>query len=88
MQVHENIQSEGASSRFGMRRRSALTFAALICALALFASSACGPAALEAKRMADQCNATYGFNTPKAIDCMNTGYDRIAMADAGDTAEL
>lgn len=68
--------------------RRSLFVAALISAVALLGSTACGPAALEAKRTADQCNATYGFNTPKAMACMNTGYDRVAMAEADNTADL
>jgi hypothetical protein len=51
-------------------------------AFALLAATACGPVALEAKRLADQCDATYGFSTEKSVACMNTGFERIAMADA------
>jgi hypothetical protein len=43
--------------------------------------SACGPAALEEKRLADECNAIYGFSTPEARDCLNVGTDRLAMRD-------
>jgi len=41
--------------------------------------SARGPAALEEKRLADQCNATHGFSTPEARTCMEFGADRLAM---------
>ena len=54
----------------------------------LFWSTACGPAALEAKRMPDQCNATYGFNTAKSISCMDTGYGTLAMASNSETKDL
>jgi hypothetical protein len=43
--------------------------------------TACGPAALEEKRLADQCNAVYGFNTPEARGCQNVGVDYLAMRD-------
>jgi hypothetical protein len=38
--------------------------------------------------MADQCSATYGFNTAKSISCMDTGYERLAMASASETKGL
>jgi hypothetical protein len=43
--------------------------------------TACGPAALEEKRLADQCNAVHGFNTPEARGCQNVGVDYLAMRD-------
>lgn len=43
--------------------------------------SACGPAALEEKRLTDQCNAVHGFHTPEARACMASGVDRLAMQD-------
>ena len=43
--------------------------------------TACGPAALEEKRLADQCNSVYGFNTPEARGCQNVGVDYLAMRD-------
>lgn len=65
-----------------IQKKTASTILAIGAVFALFASTACGPAALEAKRLADQCNATYGFNTPKSISCTDTGFERIAMASA------
>jgi hypothetical protein len=43
--------------------------------------TACGPAALEEKRLADQCNAVYGFNTPEARSCRDVGVNYLAMGD-------
>ena len=43
--------------------------------------TACGPAALEEKRLVDQCNSVYGFNTPEARGCRNVGVDYLAMRD-------
>lgn len=70
------------------RNKTTSIVLAIAAALALFASTACGPAAFEAKRLADQCNATYGFNTAKSLSCMDTGFDRIAMADASQSKGL
>ena len=54
---------------------------AVIAAIMMSWLSACGPAALEEKRLADECNAIYGFNTPEARDCRDVGADRLAMRD-------
>jgi hypothetical protein len=43
--------------------------------------TACGPAALEEKRLADQCNAVYGFNTTEARSCQDVGVNYLAMGD-------
>lgn len=43
--------------------------------------AACGPAALEEKRLADECSAVYGFNTPEARACWDVGTERLAMRD-------
>ena len=43
--------------------------------------TACGPAALEEKRLADQCNAVYGFNTPESRSCRDVGVNYLAMGD-------
>jgi hypothetical protein len=65
-----------------MNVKSASILIAVAAGLFLAMSTACGSSALEAKRMADQCNATYGFNTSKSVSCMNTGYEEIAVAAA------
>ncbi|MDE0910649.1 MAG: hypothetical protein OSB60_09305 [Myxococcota bacterium] len=65
-----------------MQKRTTTIILAATAAFALVAAVACSPVALEAKRLADQCNAIYGFSTEKSAACMNTGFERIAMADA------
>ena len=70
------------------QKKTASMILGLAAAFALFASTACGPAALEAKRLADQCNATYGFNTAKSLSCMDTGFERLAMANASQKDDL
>jgi hypothetical protein len=64
-----------------IQTRTTTIILAAAAALALLVSTACGPAALEAKRLADQCNATHGFSTASSSACMETGFNRIAMAD-------
>jgi len=51
----------------------------LALAITLAGGAACGPAALEEKRLTDQCNAVYGFHTPEARACMASGVDHLAM---------
>ncbi len=54
---------------------------ALVPASSMAGSSACGPAALEEKRLTDACNAEYGFEPPEARACTTSGVDRLAMRD-------
>lgn len=55
--------------------------AVVIAAISLLWLTACGPAALEEKRLADQCNATYGFGSDAARECLDSGTSRLAMHD-------
>lgn len=71
-----------------MKAKQTSILIAAIATLLLIGATACGPAALEAKRMADQCNATYGFNTPRSLACMNSGQERLAMAGSGAARDL
>ncbi|MCH7869114.1 MAG: hypothetical protein IH881_15570 [Myxococcales bacterium] len=47
--------------------------------MTLLRLTACGPAALEEKRRAERCNATYGRFTPEAFACLEAGVGRFAM---------
>ena len=71
-----------------MKKNSAAIIIVMASAFLFLATTACGPAALEAKRMADQCNATYGFNTAKSVACMDTDYDRLAMVSGAKSNEF
>jgi hypothetical protein len=65
-----------------MNVKSASILIAVAAGLFLAVSTAGESSALEAKRIADQCNATYGYYTWKSVSCMNTGYEQIAVAAA------
>ena len=66
-----------------MKKTNSSTLVTVIAALFVFSYlvTANGPAALEAKRVSDLCNASFGFGTPEAIACVNPGSGEVvAMA--------
>jgi hypothetical protein len=54
----------------------------------LYLATSNGTAALEAKRMSDLCNASFGFRTPDAIACLTPNEDVIAIAALAGTKSL
>lgn len=80
--------ARSVQSTQSMQNKTAKIILAIASVFALLSAAACSPAALEAKRLADQCNATYGFNTAKSLSCMDTGYERLAMANGSQRKGL
>jgi hypothetical protein len=65
-----------------LRKKTGPVLFAAMMVISLSWLTACGSAALEEKRLSDQCNSTYGFNSPKAIACQESGSVRFAMHDS------